>query len=124
MKKKMGFALSCLPVGVLFVLVEYYYHLLSIPLLILCLISLPIISLFLITGEIQQPIRHFIIPTAILSALIGTILFYLIGAPPNSWLKPLNPFGLACTFAIVGLIFQLIGLMGIDMFKKEDKKLL
>ncbi|MFZ2877225.1 MAG: hypothetical protein WAZ66_07080, partial [Enterococcus aquimarinus] len=85
MKKKLGIILNCLPLGVIFILLEYHQILrLSSPsLLWYPLIFVPTITVFLMWNEKNRAMFRVLFQCYAISVILGFLLFLIIGFPPN-----------------------------------------
>lgn len=117
MRKKIGWIISSCPIGIVLILAEYYAVFAYKWLFVAYLLFVPLLSVSLVQHSVKKSISKVFFPATIVSTLSGTLLFYLVGAPPNYWLKPFTPFSLSLSFALLIFMLQLILLMFFNMFK-------
>lgn len=119
MKKKIGVIINSIPLGVILILAEYYFHAISLYLYMSYIVLIPIITVFLMYESGDQSIYRLIFRSYIASFIFGMIIMLFIQSPPNYWLKPFNSFSIILLFPTLILCIQLIIIMFINIFKKE-----
>ena len=122
MKKKLGIILNCLPLGVIFILLEYHQiiRLSSPSLLWYPLIFVPTITVFLMWSKKNRDMFRVLFQCYAISVILGFLLFLIIGSPPNSWLKPLTPIGHSFLYPSIIFGCQMILVLFVNPFKKES----
>lgn len=120
MKRKIGLALNCLPVGVMIVLLEY--HGIISPFVprigyIAFIVLIPVLAILLIRDGQQRGFYRLLFLSYVVSLLLSFGLFILSGPLPSYWIKPFSTVGLGVFLPTFSLMIELTLLFIMNLFK-------